>query len=153
MTLFLTRPRVKALGPMSRTILLLPLLIGCHPEARSGYSGIVVLTILDPVSEPASASGSSQKLRAACKAWKLDKNQVVRFFTLSSEYPARQHRTFNWLPCSVKGTLVASNEIWDFEINAASTATWRRQDQVKYWGCSDTECAALVLLMPDGNDP
>lgn len=153
MTSFLTRPRVKALGSMSRTILLLPLLIACHPEARTDNSGIRILTILDSVSGPAGDSGPGQKLKAACKAWNLDKSQVVHFFTLSKEYPESQQRTFNWLPCSIKGTLVASNEIWDFEINAASTATWRRQDQYKYWGCSDKECAALVLLMPDGNDP
>ncbi|RYZ71966.1 MAG: hypothetical protein EOP91_09445 [Lysobacteraceae bacterium] len=111
------------------------------------------MTVLAPESEIPSDSGPDKKLEAACKAWSLDKKQIARFFSLSKEYSQSPRRAFNWLPCSIKGTLVADNETWNFDINAASTATWTRQEEHRYWGCSNQKCEALVLMMPDGTQP
>ena len=134
-------------------VLSLPILTACHPEVRTGDRSVRILTLLAPASETSSDSGPDRKLEAACKDWSLNKEQATRFFNLSQEYPENPRRAFNWLPCSIKGTLVADNVIWNFEINAASTATWTRQEEHRYWGCSDRECEALVLMMPDGAQP
>lgn len=94
-----------------------------------------------------------ESLARACKAWRLSEADAARFFALAQEYPDGMGDTYYWLPCSIKGRLVADGRAWEFEINAAATATWRDGDSYRRWGCSARACAALALLMPDGNGP
>jgi hypothetical protein len=99
------------------------------------------------------ASGKDANLEPTCKAWNLSKQQVASFFAASREYPDGTHDAFYWLPCSIKGRLSAQGKEWDFEINAAATATWRSGETIRQWGCDAKACESLVLMMPDGNNP
>lgn len=84
-----------------------------------------------------------------CRQWQLSADQALEFFRLSKEYPDGLPHEFNTLRCSIKGRLQADGEQWDFEINAAAHATWRKGDRIKTWGCSATACIPLAALMPD----
>lgn len=97
--------------------------------------------------------GREPALREACAAWRLDQRQVAAFFAAGREYPDGTHDAFYWLPCSIKGRLRAQGREWDFEINAAATATWTDGDEVRRWGCTAKACEPLVLLMPDEHGP
>ncbi|KRA79827.1 hypothetical protein ASD78_18860 [Lysobacter sp. Root667] len=97
------------------------------------------------------ASGKDANLEPTCKAWNLSKQQVANFFAASREYPDGTHDAFYWLPCSIKGRLTAQGREWEFEINAAATATWKSGDTIRQWGCDAKACESLVLMMPDGN--
>jgi hypothetical protein len=99
------------------------------------------------------ADPSQASLAKACKAWTLRPQQAVQFFRLAKQYPQGRGDDFYWLPCSIKGQLIASDGVWDFEIDAAATGSWRRGDIVRQWGCRDRRCKALVLLMPDDGAP
>lgn len=94
-----------------------------------------------------------ESLARACKAWRLSEADVIKFFALAQEYPDGLGDAYYWLPCSIKGRLIADGRAWEFEINAAATATWRDGDTYRRWGCSARACAPLALLMPDGNGP
>lgn len=84
-----------------------------------------------------------------CSAWSLDKAQAASFFGLSRELREGELHDFDWLPCAIKGRLRAQGRVWDFEINAAGTSTWRNGDQARMLGCAQAACEAFVLLMPD----
>lgn len=94
-----------------------------------------------------------ESLARACKAWRLSEADAARFFALAQEYPDGLGDAYYWLPCSIKGRLIADGRAWEFEINAAATATWRDGETYRRWGCSARACAPLALLMPDGNGP
>lgn len=91
-------------------------------------------------------------LAEACRDWRLTPEQVGRFFTLSQRYEEGSglHQRFYFLPCRITGELQADGQRWDFEINAAATASWKNGNEVREFGCSAAECEALVLMMPDG---
>jgi hypothetical protein len=99
------------------------------------------------------AAPERESLARACKAWHLSEADAARFFALAQEYPDGMGDDYYWLPCSIKGRLIADGRAWEFEINAAATATWRDGDTFRRWGCSARACAPLALLMPDGNGP
>ena len=127
--------------------------MACHPRDHIDRPPVAIQTVLPATSDIAGNSGGDRKLNAACRAWTLDPAQAALFFNLAREYPEPQRRTFDWLPCSIKGTLVAEGKQWEFEINAASTATWTHRTEQRHWGCSDARCETLVLLMPDSDRP
>ncbi|WP_369979877.1 hypothetical protein [Xanthomonas bundabergensis] len=85
-----------------------------------------------------------------CSAWSLDRTQAQSFFGLSRELREGELHDFDWLPCSIKGRVQAQGRVWEFEINAAGTSTWRNGDQARMLGCSQAACEPFVLLMPDG---
>lgn len=99
------------------------------------------------------AAGKEPALKPNCEAWTLSPQQVAGFFAASREYPDGTNDAYYWLPCSIKGRLRAQGQEWDFEINAASTATWTHGDTVRKWGCDAKACEPWVLMMPDGNNP
>lgn len=123
----------------------------CSPPRRAAEAAdAIVVTRIDPAAyDPA---GKDEAMRAACAKWTLDAKQATKFFRASREYPEGTHDAFYWLPCSIKGRLRAQGREWDFEINAAATATWIDGDTARRWGCTDKACEPLVLLMPDGNE-
>jgi hypothetical protein len=90
-------------------------------------------------------------MAASCRAWVLDRHQVARFFAASREYPDGFGDAFYSLPCTISGELRAEGRIWTYEINAAATATWTSGKTLRRFGCAETACEPLVLLMPDGN--
>lgn len=89
-------------------------------------------------------------LRAACQRWRLTSAQVERFFAISQRYSDTPYDRYYLLPCDITGTLHAEQRMWIFEINAGGTATWRSGEEIRHWGCSANECAAMVLLQTDG---
>lgn len=127
--------------------------MACQAKGSPDERRTVIRTVLPATPDIAGNSGADRKMEAACRAWTLDHHQVARFFALAREYPEPQRRTFDWLPCTIKGTLVAEGRSWQYEINAASTATWTSQEERRYWGCSEKRCATLVLMVPDNGRP
>lgn len=129
----------------------LALLLGAcaHAPGADGGETLTVLRV-DPArfDDP---QGREPALRKDCEAWRLNPRQVAALFAASREYPDGTHDAFYWLPCSISGRLRAQGREWDFEINAAATATWSDGASVRRWGCTDKACEPLVLLMPDGN--
>lgn len=124
------------------------------PAAITSIGAIRVTNIQPAQSQDAQSPAPEQaSLVRACKAWRLSAADATRFFTLAREYPDGLGDGYYWLPCSIKGRLLADGRAWDFEINAAATATWRDGETTRRWGCSDRACAPMALLMPDGNDP
>ena len=103
---------------------------------------------------PANYSGAvADPLQDACQAWGLSAQQVERFFQLSEPYPSSPYSGFYQLPCSVSGELQAEGKAWTFEINGGATATWRAEDETRYWGCNVEECEPLVLMPTDSMNP
>jgi hypothetical protein len=86
-----------------------------------------------------------------CDAWTLDKRQAETFFGLSKVLGEGELHDYDWLPCSISGRLQAKGKIWDFEINAAGTSTWRNGGDAILMGCSQAACEPLVILMPDAS--
>ncbi|MGO1068645.1 hypothetical protein [Lysobacter sp. CA199] len=126
-------------------------LVGCaDARVRDGAPHIVRI---DAAQMDAGADARQASLAQACQAWSLKPDQAARYFRHAQEYPDGTGDRFYWLPCSIKGRLLAAGREWEFEINAAATATWRSGDTLRRWGCSDRACRPLVLLMPDGNRP
>ena len=68
---------------------------------------------------------------------------------LSERYEESPYGRFYQVPCSIPGELEAQGRAWNFQINGGATATWRSGDETRYWGCSDAQCADLVLLETD----
>ncbi|SFL08723.1 hypothetical protein SAMN04487938_3168 [Lysobacter sp. cf310] len=133
----------------------LPLLPSCShpgPPAKSGAASAITVTRVDRAVFDA-ASGKDPTLKPRCEAWTLNDKQVANYFAAAREYPDGTHDAYYWLPCSIKGRLRAGGQDWEFEINAAATATWTRGDSVRKWGCDAKACEPLVLMMPDGNNP
>jgi len=142
--------------------LVLPLLVACNsPQARpadpsstgaaSGPIKVIVQSVGASVYAPGSGRTPDAGLEASCKAWKLDPAGVARFFAASREYPDGLQDAFYALPCTISGQLQSQGQTWEYQINAASTATWTRGDVVRTFGCSEQACTSLVLMMPDGN--
>lgn len=127
------------------------MLLGCHPQARadSGAPDVTVLEISKAVYQPAQGAARLAKEEAMCSAWSLDKAQAEAFFGLSRELREGELHDFDWLPCAIKGRLRAQGRVWEFEINAAGTSTWRDGDQARMLGCAQAACAPFVVLMPD----
>lgn len=140
-------------GAMRLTpVLAAAFLAACAHAPPPNAGGALAVTRIDAArfDDP---QGREPALREACAAWRLDARQVAAFFAASREYPDGLGDGFYWLPCTIKGRLRAQEREWDFEINAAATATWTDGDTVRRWGCTDKACTPLVLLMPDGNGP
>ncbi|MGH8074049.1 MAG: hypothetical protein ACREO4_08250 [Lysobacter sp.] len=85
--------------------------------------------------------------------WHLGQSQAERFFEISERYEESPYNAFYQVPCSISGELEAEGRSWTFQINGGATAAWTSGDEVRYWGCSDNECEALVLLPTDLMDP
>lgn len=132
----------------------LPLLLSCsHPgPAADGGAAAINVTRVDRAVFDA-AAGKDPALKPNCEAWTLSDKQVASYFAAAREYPDGTHDAYYWLPCSIKGSLRAGGQDWEFEINGAATATWTRGDTVRKWGCDAKACEPLVLMMPDGNGP
>ncbi|TBV72286.1 hypothetical protein EYC45_15950 [Pseudoxanthomonas winnipegensis] len=147
---------------MACTCLALPLLAACNsPQARpadtgaapaaAGSDNVQVLSVGTSVYVPDAGRAADPGLEAACKAWKLDREGVARFFGASREYPDGTGDAFYALPCTISGQLQADGKTWSYAINAAATATWTRGNVVRTFGCSASACTPLVLMMPDNN--
>lgn len=131
------------------------MLLSCSrpdPRADPPAGGAITVTSVQPaVYRPEAGRPEEPALAASCKAWTLTKQQVAEFFAASSEYPDGTRDAFYWLPCSINGQLLAEGRQWEYQINAAATATWASGDRVRTWGCTAKACETLVLMMPDGN--
>ncbi len=112
---------------------------------------MVVQSVGPAVYKPDAGKAPDTALEASCKAWTLDRAGVARFFAASREYPDGTHDAFYWLPCTINGQLQAEGRTWEYQINAAATATWTSGDVVRTFGCSAAACTPLVLMMPDDN--
>lgn len=114
---------------------------------------ITVVRISRPSYNARGEQGSGAALRSECDRWKIDRKQAATFFRLSERISSETaHRDFYYLPCSVTGELEAEGKVWNFEINAAATATWVNGDEIRSFGCSNPACKPLVVMMPDGNN-
>jgi hypothetical protein len=96
---------------------------------------------------------TDEALVAECAKWKLTRDQVQRFFQISTSYKDSPYSEFYQLPCSIDGVVEAEGQTWEFTINAGATAVWKRGKEVRYFGCSAPACEPLVLMMPDGMEP
>lgn len=96
-------------------------------------------------------AGGSEK--AACDGWHLGTLQIEQFFKLSEQYEESPYDAFYQVPCSISGELQAEGRSWDFQINGGATAIWVSGEDTRYWGCSDEQCANLVILATDRMDP
>lgn len=85
--------------------------------------------------------------------WHLAPSQAERFFKISERYEESPYEAFYQVPCSISGELQVERSSWDFQINGGATAIWTSGDETRYWGCSDEQCADLVLLPTDLMDP
>ncbi|MDR6675257.1 hypothetical protein [Xanthomonas sp. 1678] len=110
-----------------------------------------VLEIAKAVYQPAPGAARLAGEQAMCSAWSLDRKQAESFFGLSKELGEGELHDFDWLPCSIKGRVQAQGRVWEFEINAAGTSTWRNGDQARMLGCSQAACEPFVVLMPDAS--
>ncbi|WP_242104107.1 MULTISPECIES: hypothetical protein [unclassified Lysobacter] len=122
------------------------------PRAETPLAGGApeILEISAPVYDPTGARGDGPRLEAECKRWSLTREQAGTFFRLSQPITGEQkHHEFYYLPCSIRGRLRSDGHSWDFEINAAATATWSSGNEVRTFGCSDPACEPLVLMMPE----
>lgn len=90
---------------------------------------------------------------AACMEWRLVPTQVERFFKLSDRYEESPYSAFYHVPCSISGELQAEGHSWSFQINGGATAIWTSGEETRYWGCSDEQCADLVIFATDLMDP
>jgi hypothetical protein len=143
------------------TCLALPLLAACsNPPARPAEPGAaqrttagsgLVVQIGPAIYKPDTGKAPDAALEASCKAWTLDRAGIARFFAASREYPDGTRDAFYWLPCTISGQLQAEGKAWNYQINAAATATWTSGDVVRTFGCSAAACTSLVLMMPDDN--
>lgn len=126
------------------------MLPGCHLQARpaSAASDVTVLEIAKPVYLPAQGNRASTDEQAMCSAWSLDAGEAASFFRLSEPLGEGELHDFDWLPCSIKGRVQAEGVVWDFEINAAGTSTWRSGDEARLLGCPQAACEPFVILMP-----
>jgi len=151
----LTRPSpgasLRRACPPALAALTLSLLAACAHAPPGGEAAIAVLRV--DAARFDDPQGREPALRDACAAWRLSERQVAAFFAAGREYPDGTHDAFYWLPCSIKGRLRAQGREWDFEINAAATATWSDGATVRRWGCTAKACEPLVLLMPDEHGP
>lgn len=98
-------------------------------------------------------SSKDEALVAECAKWKLTKEQVQRFFQISTSYEENPYSEFYQLPCSIEGVVEAEGKTWEFTINAGATAVLKSGKEVRYFGCSAPACEPLVLMMPDGMEP
>jgi hypothetical protein len=133
--------------PPALAALALSLLAACAHTPPGGDAALTVLRV--DAARFDDPQGREPALREACAAWRLSERQVAAFFAAGREYPDGTHDAFYWLPCSIKGRLRAQGREWDFEINAAATATWTDGADQRRWGCTAKACEPLVLLMPD----
>lgn len=99
---------------------------------------------------PASYTGNPDgPAKKACEAWTLTSKQVEAFFNLSEEYSDNPYSGFYQLPCSISGDITADGRTWHYKINGGGTATWKNDDDERYWGCSASECEPLVMMFTD----
>jgi len=150
---------IKRIARVSCGVAALFALLACstapHATTDAMRPGTLRITEIQPARMQDSNDSASEResLARACKAWRLSKADAARFFALAQEYPDGLGDAYYWLPCSIKGRLIADGRAWDFEINAAATATWHDGETYRRWGCSAAACAPMALLMPDGNGP
>ncbi len=86
-------------------------------------------------------------------AWSLGREQAEAFFRASRPITAEErHARFYDLPCAIRGRLQAEGRTWEFEIDAAATATWTSGGETRLFGCSDPACEPLVLMMPESGE-
>ncbi|QWP77651.1 hypothetical protein J5226_04360 [Lysobacter sp. K5869] len=146
---FLRAPRRASAAILAAS--LLATLAACASSPANDPAAVTVLRV--DAARFDDPNNREPALREACAAWRLNERQVAAFFASGREYPDGTHDAFYWLPCSIKGRLRAQGREWDFEINAAATATWTDGDTVRRWGCMAKACEPLVLLMPDQQGP
>lgn len=131
------------------------MLLACHPQDRraDGPGALRVLDVAAAQYSPRQGERAIPAEEATCKAWRLDKDQAETFFRLSKPLQEGELHDYDWLPCSIKGHLIADGGPWEFEINAAGTSTWRGKDQARLLGCGQPACAPLVIMTKgdDGN--
>ena len=108
-----------------------------------------VLEVEEPQVHASAFERGEQSIVEACRNWRLSPTQVTQFFTASEEFPDNPYSMFSQLPCSISGTLESKGTRWRFAINAGATATWQREGDIRYFGCSAISCEPLVLLMPN----
>jgi hypothetical protein len=101
---------------------------------------------------PAETSQATPAEAAVCKAWTLDAGAATEFFQLSKPLREGELHNYDWLPCSIKGRVQAEGKLWDFEINAAGTSTWRSTNETRLLGCAKAACEPFVMLMPQGQE-
>lgn len=129
----------------SQVLVIAVVLIGYSPDSRADGAEVRITDIAT-----ANYNGAAgDALQDVCQAWHL----VERFFQLSEPYPSNPYSAFYQLPCSVSGKLQAEGKTWTFQINGGATATWRAEDETRYWGCSVEECEPLVLMSTDSMNP
>lgn len=103
-----------------------------------------------PAYDRTGATGDRPALEAQCKSWTIDAHRAETFLRLSKPITGEQkHAKFYDLPCSAEGRARWENRVWNFEINAAATATLTSGNEIRLLGCSDPACEPLVLLMPE----
>ena len=95
---------------------------------------------------------------AACRGWRLTKQQAQRFFKLSQIVDGQTvNQRYYWLPCRVEGQLQdQQGRRWLFSINAASYALlWRpeQENEPVRLGCAQQACAPFNRIMPDSDQP
>lgn len=112
----------------------------------------MVLDVRAAEYHPAPGAHASSAEEAICLSWSLDKQQAGRFLTLSTELGEGELHRFDWLPCSIKGRASVQGAMFEFEINAAGTSTWRNGETTRLMGCSLAECGSLLILVPGGED-
>src|SRR5690606_17215425 len=149
------RAKVQGFTCLPCLLLLLSMLQGCQQQVRpaSAASDFSVLEIAKPVYSPAPGARASADEQAMCSAWSLDAGQAESFFRLSNPLGEGELHDYDWLPCSISGRVRAQGTVWDFEINAAGTSTWRNGDEARQLGCSQAACEPFVILMPGESGP
>ena len=126
-------------------------LTACQPASHHRSSdGAVRVTRVAPVQYEGSIGGSE---KPACMGWDLGPSLAERFFEISERYEEIPYEAFYQVPCSISGELEAEGRSWNFQINGGATAVWTSGDETRYWGCTDQQCADLVLLATDLMDP
>ena len=130
-------------------------LSGCSSHRASAAEPAQALQVLStsPARLLDNPHSAGKQFPAACQAWQLSPQQVARFFALATAYPPSARHSFDYLPCEIAGELVADGQRWQYRINAASTASWTHAGQERFFGCSLSECEALVLMLPDNGEP
>ena len=132
-------------------VLAVAMLSTCQPASpRPSSDQPVRVTRVEAAKYEGTVGGSE---KAACDGWRLGTLQVEQFFRLSEPYGASPYGAFYQVPCSISGELQAEGRSWDFQIDGGGTAIWTSGDETRYWGCSDQQCANLVLLATDLMDP
>ena len=126
-------------------------LTACQPASPRPSSDDAVRVIRVAAAKYEGTVGGSEKV--ACDGWHLGTLQVEQFFRLSERYEESPYGAFYQVPCSISGELEAVGRSWNFQINGGATAIWTSGSETRYWGCSDQQCANLVLLATDLMDP